>query len=168
MNVRANEPVSKTVRKEVGERIRARRKALGLSQGGLGALLRSSNRKPVEAATISRWERGEFMPSRHYWPQIAAVLDLPLDGLIGDLLPSETGDTLLARLEEVETRVAALARALHIEQEVDAAVRAKAAERRLKKITAPAEDEDPQEHSPRRTGRGRRGRADDEDQAVSS
>jgi transcriptional regulator with XRE-family HTH domain len=54
------------LRRHVGARIRQARHARGLSQAELARLLPGS----VESTYISRWERGENIPS---WPHLQAL-----------------------------------------------------------------------------------------------
>ena len=64
----------------VGERIRAARKARGLSQRALGDRLPS----PADGQYVSRWERGENMPSWPYLRALAAALGVTVASLIPD------------------------------------------------------------------------------------
>lgn len=51
-----------------GEAIRERRVLLGMTQEELAAKV------GTRQATVSRWERGERVPSHHFLPRIAAAL----------------------------------------------------------------------------------------------
>lgn len=51
-----------------GEAIRDRRRLLGMTQEDVAAAV------GTKQATVSRWERGDRMPSHHYLPKIAAAL----------------------------------------------------------------------------------------------
>ena len=51
-----------------GRAIRAQRRAVGLSQEALAAAA------GVSQATVSKWERGEAVPSHHSIPAIAKAL----------------------------------------------------------------------------------------------
>lgn len=57
------------LRRRVGIRIRTARGASGLSQN---ALARQINDPSISGGYISRWERGENMPS---WPNLQALAD---------------------------------------------------------------------------------------------
>lgn len=60
----------------IGERIKQKRKELGLTQAELGAKLNVSDR------AVSKWEQGEGDPSLSIITDIAKVLDLSLDYLL--------------------------------------------------------------------------------------
>jgi len=64
----------------VGARIRAARKSRKLSQRALGDLLPS----PADGQYVSRWERGENMPSWPYLRAIARALGVSVASLIPD------------------------------------------------------------------------------------
>jgi tetratricopeptide (TPR) repeat protein/DNA-binding XRE family transcriptional regulator len=70
------------------ERLAQRRKALGLTQENLAALL------SVATSTVVRWERGQSEPLPWIQPKLARMLKVPADGL-GELLavggPSGSG-----------------------------------------------------------------------------
>lgn len=66
---------------DVKHPLAAFRKTAGLSQEALAAKL------GVTGMTVSRWERGEFMPRRKDWPKIASVTGLQYT----DLLPHVGG-----------------------------------------------------------------------------
>lgn len=59
----------------LGENIRERRKALGLTQEGLGEKL------GMAAQTVSKWERDESMPDAALLPPLADALETTLDSL---------------------------------------------------------------------------------------
>jgi transcriptional regulator with XRE-family HTH domain len=60
----------------LGGKIRMARRRLKLSQGRLGRMLE------VSTATISDWERGNFMPSAKRLQALARILEMSLDELI--------------------------------------------------------------------------------------
>jgi transcriptional regulator with XRE-family HTH domain len=73
-------PASEDMRKRVGERIRVARVAKGLSQSALARELPGGS----EGRDVSRWERGQNMPS---WPNLQAIagaLDLTVADLLAD------------------------------------------------------------------------------------
>lgn len=53
-------------------RLRQRRKELGFTQVSLADAV------GVEGMTVSRWERGESLPRRRFWPKLAEELKIPL------------------------------------------------------------------------------------------
>ena len=59
----------------LGENIRERRKAQGLTQEALGEKL------GMAAQTVSKWERDESMPDAALLPGLAETLDCSLDRL---------------------------------------------------------------------------------------
>lgn len=63
------------VTKEVGARIAARRKSLGLTQEDL------ADKVSVRAATVSRWERGDFLPPVADFVGLARALGASVDWL---------------------------------------------------------------------------------------
>lgn len=64
----------------LGERIRSRRRALGMSQELLARALAAPGLPPVAAMTVSRWERGQRAPSRRHRHRLAEVLGgIPAD-----------------------------------------------------------------------------------------
>lgn len=120
MSVREEPSADDGVRAEVGRRIKERRRALRLSQNALGRQLVSSNDGSVAGTQISKWERGEHLPDRRYWRQLAAILELDF----GDLLPADESNVGATRIEEVERRLEALIRVLGLGDAVDEAIRA--------------------------------------------
>jgi GTP pyrophosphokinase len=66
------------MKKAVGRRIRAARKAKGLSQEELGAKL------GISFQAVSTWETGKFMPDADHLPALAKELDLSLDALFAE------------------------------------------------------------------------------------
>jgi len=66
------------MKKKIGERIKAARKAKGLSQEALGEKLE------VSFQAVSSWETGKFVPDAEHLPQLSAVLDLSLDSLFAE------------------------------------------------------------------------------------
>lgn len=66
------------------ENIRARRRALGLTQKELAERLGISDK------TVSRWESGVQLPEASLLPEIAAALSVSIDGLYG--IEREAGD----------------------------------------------------------------------------
>ena len=65
----------------IGERIKAARKAKGLTQGKL------SEKLDVTFQAVSSWERGEFIPDSDHLPALARELDLSLDALFAEKDP---------------------------------------------------------------------------------
>lgn len=63
------------ISKRAGERIRAARKAKGLSQEALGEKL------DVSFQAVSTWEQGKFIPDSDHLPALAEALDISLDAL---------------------------------------------------------------------------------------
>ena len=57
-------------------RLRKRRDELKLSQGELGAAV------GVDGMTVSRWERGESLPQRRFWPKLVEITGLPIADII--------------------------------------------------------------------------------------
>ena len=49
---------------------------LGLSQGQLG------DRIGVEAMTVSRWERGESVPRKRFWPKLEEITGLSIGRIL--------------------------------------------------------------------------------------
>ena len=72
----------------LGIRIRERRERLGLTQRGLAAALQ------VSAQAVSKWERGESVPDVDLLVDLARLLDVSVDFLLGSHLPS--GDVVEA------------------------------------------------------------------------
>ena len=72
------------VAKRVGARIKSARDAKGLSQNALARLIDDEN---VSAGYISRWERGEHMPSWANLHKLAAALGVSIGWLV-DNTPS--------------------------------------------------------------------------------
>lgn len=64
----------------IPERIRAARKAKGLTQQALGEILGYTGR--TAETSIQRWEYGTFLVPTDKLRQLAAALDLTLDDLI--------------------------------------------------------------------------------------
>lgn len=69
---------SEDLRRRVGARIRSAREAKRLSQRELADLIAG----PVESNTVSRWERGEIMPSWPYLEAVARALDVTIAWLL--------------------------------------------------------------------------------------
>lgn len=63
---------------EIGERIRRRRRKLGLTQNALAELLR------VSPQAVSKWERGKNAPDITLLPTLAKALGLSIDSLLGN------------------------------------------------------------------------------------
>lgn len=83
----------------LGERIRARRKALGLSQVEL------AKRSPhLDANLISRWERDLNVPRVSSLQELAGALEVSVDELAGYSID------LAERIVAIEERLAALER----------------------------------------------------------
>src|SRR5687767_3007081 len=78
-------PIDKTA---LGTRIRERRERLGLTQRGLAAALQ------VSAQAVSKWERGDSIPDVDVLVDLARLLDLSVDFLLGSHLPG--GDVVEA------------------------------------------------------------------------
>ncbi len=66
-------------------RLRKRRDELSLSQEALGAAV------GVEGMTVSRWERGESLPQRRFWPKLMEITGLPIADLLS-LPQAETAE----------------------------------------------------------------------------
>jgi GTP pyrophosphokinase len=64
--------------KAIGERIKAARKAKGLSQEQLGEKL------GISFQAVSSWETGKFIPDSEHLPALAKVLDISLDSLFAE------------------------------------------------------------------------------------
>ena len=64
--------------KMIGERIKAARKAKGLSQEQLGEKL------DISFQAVSSWETGKFIPDSDHLPALAKALDLSLDSLFAE------------------------------------------------------------------------------------
>ena len=64
--------------KLIGERIKAARKAKGLSQEQLGEKL------GVSFQAVSTWEQGKFIPDSDHLPALSRVLGLSLDSLFAE------------------------------------------------------------------------------------
>ena len=80
----------------LGSRLRARRKALGLSQYALGRAVGVSN------AFISSLEKGERMPSVETLVHLCGCLDVSLDALVfGDNCCGDASCPLLRDLQRV-------------------------------------------------------------------
>jgi transcriptional regulator with XRE-family HTH domain len=72
--------VDPELRKRVGAHIREARTRKGLSQTGLARLLPA----PIDSGYVSRWERGENMPSWATLPTLAAALDVTVASLVSE------------------------------------------------------------------------------------
>lgn len=68
----------KTLNDIIGEQIRKRRKALGLSQEKLSKEIGGCG-----AATVHHWEHGRFSPNTFYLCALADVLGCSVDSLLG-------------------------------------------------------------------------------------
>lgn len=126
VNVRRDEPGEDArLRREVGQRIRARRKEIDLNVRQLGELVPNSKGKPTPVTQVSKWERGVNMPKQTQWAPIARALRVGLDQLFAGLVDDEPewSVSLAARVDELEAEVAALIRVLGLADAVDAAVR---------------------------------------------
>jgi transcriptional regulator with XRE-family HTH domain len=58
------------------------RERLGKTQEEFGAML------GVDAMTVSRWERGENLPSRRYWPKLEELTELPIVVVLAGAKPT--------------------------------------------------------------------------------
>ena len=68
---------------QLGARIAARRRALGLTQGQVAV------RMGVSPQAVSKWERGLACPDLVFIDDLAALLDLGLEELlVGPLVPA--------------------------------------------------------------------------------
>lgn len=141
VNVRAEPPVSDAVRREIGSNIRTRREALGLSLSQLGKLLTNAQGNHLHGSQISKWELGKMLPSRFYWPQLAAALRVDETVIFGPLVEGGKA-TLETRITEIEDRVAALADLLGLTDAVEASMRAR------RRVTSPGADADVESESP--------------------
>lgn len=70
------EPKQPRPHAEAGRRIKAARERLGLRQEDL------AERMNVRAITVSRWERGRFLPEVADFRRLADVLGVSMDGLV--------------------------------------------------------------------------------------
>lgn len=68
------------------DRLRQRRDELGLSQEALG------NAIGVEGMTVSRWERGESLPQRRFWPKLEETLQIPIAEIIAPTTQPEAAE----------------------------------------------------------------------------
>ena len=67
--------------RQIGTRIKAARKAKGMTQNNLAEKL------DVTFQAVSSWERGEFIPDSDHLPALARELDLSLDALFAEKDP---------------------------------------------------------------------------------
>lgn len=74
----------------LGLNIKARRRALGLTQAQL------AERLEVETETFSRFERGKHAPSLRTLVRLAATLQTTVAGLLGEERQEPEGDATLA------------------------------------------------------------------------
>jgi transcriptional regulator with XRE-family HTH domain len=56
--------------------LRQRREELGLSQETLGEKI------GVDGMTVSRWERGESVPQKRFWPKLIEITSLTIAEII--------------------------------------------------------------------------------------
>lgn len=90
-------------RQRLGERIRERRTALGLTQGALAAKLPGT----VDINYVSRWERGVHRPSEAMLPHLAAALEVELAYLEEALVfDAPTAGAPLTQLDRIERALA--------------------------------------------------------------
>lgn len=68
----------------IGQRIRARRDALGKTQNALARSL------DISFQAVSKWERGESLPDLALLPRLAAVLQVSIDWLLGATVNEST------------------------------------------------------------------------------
>ena len=66
---------------EAVSRLRQRRDELELTQEALGEMV------GVDGMTVSRWERGESLPQRRFWPKLTQLTGLPIADIIGNAEP---------------------------------------------------------------------------------
>lgn len=116
------ERIPPELRREVGERIRARRIDLGLSTTQLGRMLENAKGNAVERTQVARWERGVNLPAQRYWIPLATALRLEVGQLFAGLADEvpEWIVTLSNRVEALEHRLEVLARLLGLEEAVAA------------------------------------------------
>jgi len=67
---------------ELGNRIRTRREARGLTQRDLASALQ------ISTQAVSKWERGENAPDIGILPDLARILDVSVDWLLGCFSPA--------------------------------------------------------------------------------
>lgn len=72
-----------------GQRIRDRRKVLGISQRELAAQL------GISFQAVQRWERGETFPRKDTFPRLLAILGIGADWLVGTPQGLETDISLI-------------------------------------------------------------------------
>lgn len=126
-------PAGKEHAHEVGERIRARRIELGLSQRELALQLRTRKGTPQSVTKISQWELGHSIPEHSKRPELADVLQTSISALFGE--PEDA--RLLSRLDHVERRLDAVIRLQGLGDAVDVMTRAShQADRRKAQETA--------------------------------
>jgi transcriptional regulator with XRE-family HTH domain len=148
--------------RQVGQRIKARRESLGLSQAEFGRKLTTRSGKPVARAQVSRWENGSDLPERSRWAELAAALQTPPEAIFGAM---DLEETLAARVDAVEDQMAALISVLGVEEAVLTALRARAAAERRRRRSKEADRlmkvaeeaprlarKSPRSSRPRRTG----------------
>lgn len=68
---------------ETDSRLGQRRKELQLTQEALGEKI------GVDGMTVSRWERGESLPQRRFWPKLTELTGLPIVEIIGPATEAE-------------------------------------------------------------------------------
>jgi transcriptional regulator with XRE-family HTH domain len=116
----AKSPTARAEATEIGQRIRARRTALGLTQSQLASMLRSRTGRPQTVSKVSQWERGESTPEPSKRPEIADALQTSALALFGE---ADSDETFLTRLDLLERRVAAIVRLQGLEAAVEEMVR---------------------------------------------
>jgi transcriptional regulator with XRE-family HTH domain len=60
----------------MSSRLQKRRLQLGLTQQDLGQFV------GVDEVTVGRWERGESVPQRRFWPKLVKLTGLPIIKII--------------------------------------------------------------------------------------
>lgn len=99
----------------LGQRIRERRLAMGLTQSQVAREMPPK----VDSTAISRWERGEHKPSDDYLEKLADVLQTTMSKLLVDPPVGETPDLLgrtqLDRIEQKLDRTQNEAAAIRVE-----------------------------------------------------
>jgi transcriptional regulator with XRE-family HTH domain len=94
MNKNYNNKGVKDMFKEIGERIKSRRKELKLSLRQLG------DQSGVSASFLSDIETGKAFPSMEKSAEIAAALNVPISWLFGETELQDSDDVLMNNIEK--------------------------------------------------------------------
>ena len=71
----------KTLAEIIGENIRARREAKGMTMYGLNKAVKGGTGR--DCALVIAWESGKWVPSVHYLMALADALECSMDELVG-------------------------------------------------------------------------------------